>query len=130
MSRVIHSVSSRAPDVTATSTIAVTRSGCRCAYASASVTPQEPPATTQRSIARCSRRRSMSAIRCPVVLVDRSAAALSASGRLRPLPRWSKSTARYAAGSKSRRWPGKQPVPGPPCSHTAGVPAGSPTVSQ
>ena len=53
MSRVIQSVSRRVPDVTAASTIAATRSGCCCAYASASVTPHEPPETTQRSMPRC-----------------------------------------------------------------------------
>jgi len=130
ISRVIQSVSRRVPDLTAASTIAATRSGCRCAYARARVTPQEPPTTTQRSTPRCSRSRSMSVSRCPVVLVRRSAAAESASGRLRPHPRWSKSTARYAAGSKLRRCPGPQPDPGPPCKYTAGTPVGSPTVSQ
>ena len=52
--------------------ISVTRSGKRSAYASASVTPHDAPHTSHRSMPRCSRSRSMSAIRWWVVLVDRS----------------------------------------------------------
>ena len=60
-----------------------TRSGCACAYASASVEPHDPPNTSQRSMPSVSRSRSRSATRCCVVLstseavgVERAAAAL------------------------------------------------------
>ena len=53
-----------------------------------------------------------------------------ACGVLRPQPRWSNSTARYRSGSNPRRMFGPQPVPGPPCTNRAGLPAGLPQVSQ
>ena len=59
----------------------MTRSGNRSAYASASVTPHDAPHTSQRSIPRCSRSRSMSAIRWWVVLVDRSVDEVAGVGR-------------------------------------------------
>ena len=63
---------SRSPNagcvVTPTMTISDTRSGCRSAYARISVDPHEPPNSSQRSMPRCSRSRSMSAIRWSVVL--------------------------------------------------------------
>jgi hypothetical protein len=42
----------------------------------------------------------ISAIRCWVVFAARLTARTLACGRLRPAPRWSNSTIRYAAGSK------------------------------
>ena len=70
------------------------------------------------------------ALRCAVVLMDRSASGSLASGRLRPDPRWSNSTTRQASGSKKRRWPGVQPEPGPPWRNSAGLPSGLPQHSQ
>ena len=48
------------------------------------VLPQEPPQTSHRSMPRCSRRRSMSAMRRGVVLLARSMSGRDACGVLRP----------------------------------------------
>jgi hypothetical protein len=63
-------------------TSSVHRSGCFCAYASASVEPHDPPNTCHRSMWSFSRIASMSATRCHVVLSSRLAL-----GLLRPQPR-------------------------------------------
>jgi hypothetical protein len=55
MSRVIQSTVRRLPFVIAASTSSVTRSGCAWAWTKASVTPHEPPQTSQWSTPRCSR---------------------------------------------------------------------------
>ncbi len=72
----------------------------------------------------------MSASRCGVVLVERSASGSLACGVLRPHPRWSNRITRYALGSNSRRIRVDRPEPGPPCSTTAGFPSGFPHASQ
>ena len=66
----------------------------------------------------------MSPMRCAVVFVARSVVGSLACGVLRPDPRWSNKTIRYPLGSKNRRYVGAQPLPGPPCSTTAGLPVG------
>ena len=63
--------------------------GVRLGVASASVLPHDPPSTSQHSIPRRSRNRSMSATMSQVVLASRLAC-----GVLRPAPRWSKRTMR------------------------------------
>ena len=122
--------SERRAEFTPHSTMPVTRSGCRSPYASPSALPHEPPVTSQRSTPRCSRSRSMSAIRFGVVLFDRSMSGSLACGVLRPQFRWSNRTIRYASGSNSRGCHDVQPEPGPPCSTTAGLPSGFPQASQ
>ena len=53
------------------STRADTRVGCVCAYASASVTPHEPPNRSQLWMLRCDRKVSMSAMSACVLLSSR-----------------------------------------------------------
>ena len=62
---------------------------------------------------RCSRNRSMSAMRCAVVFVDRSTTGSDADGVLAPHWRWSNWTMRYRAGSNIRL-PRRIAAPGPP----------------
>ncbi len=56
--------------------------------------PQLLPNTSHRSMPRCSRSCSMSAIRCGVVFAARSVVRSLACGMLRPDPRWSNRTMR------------------------------------
>jgi hypothetical protein len=72
----------------------------------------------------------MSPIRCQVVFVSRLVLKSETGGVLSPQPRWSNWTNRYASGSNDRRRPGVPPLPGPPCSATAGLPSGLPLASQ
>ena len=110
--------------------IPLTRSGCRSAYASDSVTPHDAPRSSHLLTPSCSRSCSMSVSRCPVVFRLMSAAGSLAGGRLRPQLRWSNRMIRYFSGSSDLRFPVVHPDPGPPCTTSAGTPSGFPQVSQ
>lgn len=104
------------------STNAWTRRGCNWAYATARSEPQDPPTTTPHaSTPRCTRTRSMSASRCPVVFRS-----MQPNGRLRPDPRWSNTMMRNKRGLKKHRAANPLPRPGPPCKNRAGTPSGLP----
>ena len=77
----------------------MTRSGWAWPYASASVVPQEPPATSHLSMPRWVRSSSRSVIIAWVVRVDRSKPGSVAKGRLRPQARWSRPTISHRFGS-------------------------------
>ena len=128
--RYSQSSSSRLVEVTLSMSIPLTRSGCRSAYASDSVTPHDPPRSSHFCTPRCSRSCSMSLSRCPVVFRLMSAAGSLACGRLRPQLRWSNRMIRNFCGSSDLRCPAVHPDPGPPCTISAGTPSGFPQVSQ
>jgi hypothetical protein len=128
--RYSQSSSSRRVDVTLSMSIPLTRSGCRSAYASDSVTPHDRPSSSHFSTPRCSRSCSMSLSRCPVVFRLMLAAGSLACGRLRPQLRWSKMMIRNFPGSNDLRSPAVQPDPGPPCTISTGTPSAFPQVSQ